>query len=111
MFSDTSADFSVVSVQQAVELHLPLAKTRMRIKPCSAKKRTRCIGIYVVNGDVQPLLSRLAADDLGMISFHGDRNIHRAEVDDPINQVSGIYVPICYLRDGENERSCSQISC
>ena len=87
MFADTGADISVMSKEMADELNLPLAKTDMRIKPYGMKRRIRCcgfyvgpvmygdkmanVGIYVVKGDVEALLSGPASEALGIISFNG----------------------------------------
>ena len=103
MFADTGADISILSKRTAEELQLPLTKTRMKIKPYGMKKRIRCVGyyvgpircgdeianvgIYVVNGDVEPLLSGAASEALGIISFNGDASVRKSEVTDPINQV------------------------
>ena len=101
MFADTGADISVMSKEMADELKLPLAKTDMRIKPYGMKRRIRCcgfyvgpvmygdkvanVGIYVVKGDVEALLSGPASEALGIISFNG--GARRCTVDDPVNQV------------------------
>ena len=77
MFADTGADISVIPRSLAHELDLPLVKTKMRIKPYGAKKRIRCVGyyvgpvrydneianvgIYVVKGDLEALLSGAAS--------------------------------------------------
>ena len=104
MFADTGADISVIPKSLAQELDLPLVKTKMRIKPYGAKKRIRCVGyyvgpvryeneianvgIYVVKGDVESLLSGAASEALGVISFNGDKHIRRtAEEQDPVKQV------------------------
>ena len=76
MFADTVADISVMSKKMADDLDLPLTKTRMKIKPYGMKKKIRCcglyvgpvmygdkmanVGIYVVKGDVEALLSGAA---------------------------------------------------
>ena len=104
MFADTDADISVMSKSMSDELGLPLTKTRMRIKPYGQKKRIQCVGfyvgpvrykdeivnvgIYVVKGEVEALLSGSASEALGIISFHGDGEVRRTSVaDDPANQV------------------------
>ena len=108
MFADTGADISVISVSLANELALPLLKTKMRIKPYGATKRIKCvgyyvrpvrykdeianIGIYVVKGNVEPLLSGAASEALGVISFHGSTDVRRTEEcdeeeKDPVKQV------------------------
>ena len=104
MFADTGADISILSKQTADDLNLPLTKTKMKIKPYGMKKRIKCVGyyvgpvrcgeeianvgIYVVNGDVEPLLSGAASEALGVISFHGEKaEIRRSDATDPKNQV------------------------
>ena len=103
MFADTGADISVISKSLSDELGLPLTKTPMRIKPYGQKRRIRCVGmyvgpvryddeianvgIYVVKGEVEALLSGAASEALGIISFHGDREVRRSMADDPANQV------------------------
>ena len=104
MFADTGADISVIPKRLAKELDLPLVKTRMRIKPYGSKKKIRCVGyyvgpvrfgdefanvgIYVVNGEVEPLLSGAASEALGILTFHGDCNVRRVPAaDDPTSQV------------------------
>ena len=101
MFADTGADISVMSKRMADELELPLTRTDMRIKPYGMKKRIKCyglyvgpvmygdqmanVGIYVVKGDVEALLSGAASEALGIISFNG--NVRSCTVDDPVSQV------------------------
>ena len=105
MFADTGADISVIPKSLADELNLPLVKTKMRIKPYGAKKRIRCVGyyvgpvrynseitnvgMYVVNAEVEALLSGAASEALGIISFHGsqDQDVRRTDLDDARKQV------------------------
>ena len=101
MFADTGADISIMSKKMADKLNLPLTRTRMKIKPYGMKKKIRCyglyvgpimyedkianVGIYVVKGNVEALLSGAASESLGIISFNGETR--RCTVDDPVNQV------------------------
>ena len=73
VFADTGADVSVISVSLVAELKLPLAKTRVQIKPYGTNKPLRAVGyyvgpirykdivanvgMYVVKGEVETLLS------------------------------------------------------
>jgi len=96
MYADTGADISVMSKRQSQELQLDLVKTKMRIKPYGMKRRIKCtgyyvgpamhgkeianIGVYIVNSDVEALLSGPAAEALGILTFHGDTpNVRRCD--------------------------------
>ena len=97
VFADTGADISVISKKLASSLGLPLVKTDMRIKPYGLKKRIKCtgyyvgpvmydgtianLGIYVVNRDVEPLLSGYASEALGIITFNGSQ-VRRSEANE-----------------------------
>ena len=85
--SNGGVDISVISKQLAMELELPLSRTRMQIKPYGMNKRIKCIGyyvgpimhkesvanvgVYVVKDNVEALLSGATSQALGIISFHG----------------------------------------
>ena len=87
VFADTGADVSVVSFALATKLGLPLVKTKTRIRPYGAKECLKSLGYYmgpvmykdvvvnvgmhVVDGDVEALLSGRAAEALGILTFHG----------------------------------------
>ena len=105
MFADTGADISVVPKSLADELELPLVRTKMRIKPYGMQKRIRCVGyyvgpvmyegevanvgLYVVKGEVEPLLSGAASEALGIISFNGtkDAGVRRCSAEtDPVKK-------------------------
>ena len=118
MFADTGADISVIPKSLADQLNLPLAKTKMRIKPYGSKKRIRCVGyyvgpvrfeeeianvgIYVVKGNVEALLSGAASEALGIISFHGTNHIRRTvEEDDSVKQVYMKQFPSLFLGVGK----------
>ena len=125
MFADTGADVSVIPKTLADQLSLQLVKTKMRIKPYGSKKRIRCVGyyvgpvrfedkianvgIYVVKGNMEALLSGAASEALGIISFHG-KNIRRTI--DPEDPKEGIYVSVSFLVlwGGKNEQCKSEIS-
>ena len=119
MFADTGADISVMGKSLADELELPLVKTKMRIKPYGAKKRIRCVGyyvgpvrykeeivnvgIYVVKGNVEALLSGAASEALGVISFHGGADVRRTQPEldaeeDPVKQVYTVLSFLLYSR-------------
>ena len=104
MFADTGADISVIPKTLADELDLDLVKTKMRIKPYGSRRRIRCVGyyvgpvrygeeianvgLYVVKGDAEALLSGSASEALGIISFHGNQHVRRTEeAECPIQQV------------------------
>ena len=94
-FADTGADVSVMSKRQAKELGLKLCKTKMKIRPYGAKS-VRCKGcfigavmhgdqvvntcIYVVDQDVETLLSGRVSEGLGIIEFR-PHAIRRAATD------------------------------
>ena len=86
-YADTGSDLNITSKKMAKQLGLKLEKTRMSIRPYGSKKmkckgyavatvmygdRVANIGIYVVNKDVETLLSGPVAEELGIISFNGD---------------------------------------
>ena len=86
-FADTGSDICITSKKKSKELGLKLQKTRMSILPYGSKKmkcvgyavatvmygdRVANIGIYVINKDVETLLSGPVAEELGIISFNGD---------------------------------------
>ena len=106
MFADTGADISVIPKQLSDDLQLPLVKTKMRIKPYGMKRRIRCVGyyvgpimygeevanvgLYVVKGDVEPLLSGAASEALGIISFNGSNSADIRQCvaeEDPVKEV------------------------
>ena len=120
MFADTGADISIISKSLADDLGLPLLKTKMRIKPYGSKKRIRCvgyyvgpvrykdeianIGIYVVKGNVEALLSGAASEALGVISFHGSPEVRRTETEgekDPVKQVYTSQLPSLFCGVGK----------
>ena len=119
MFADTGADVSVIPKSLADQLDLSLVKTKMRIKPYGSKKRIRCVGyyvgpirygeeianvgMYVVKGNVEPLLSGPASEALGVISFHGDIGVRRSGSDevDPAIQVYMIKYPSIFTGVGK----------
>ena len=84
MFADTGADISV-SKDLVDELKLPLQRSSMKIRPYGARPM-KCFGyyvgtvtfdnqvanirIYVVDKDVESLLSGYAAEALGIITLN-----------------------------------------
>ena len=95
VFADTGADITVMSAKVARGIGLELDKTRMKIRPYGSKA-LKCIGkyvgtvtygegvanaiIYVVNSQVETLLSGPLCEELGILSFHGN-NIRKAEAE------------------------------
>ena len=87
-FADTGADICIMSKKNAKQLGLKMKKTKMSIRPYGSKKM-KCIGydivtvmykdsvanigIYVLNKNVETLLSGPVAEELGIISFNGDQ--------------------------------------
>ena len=84
MFADTGADISVISKDLADELKLPLQRSRI-IRPYGSRpmkcfwyyvgavmfdNQVANIRIYVVDKDVEPLLSGYAAKALGIITLN-----------------------------------------
>ena len=85
MFADTGADISVISKGLADKLQLPLQSSRMKIRPYGSQPM-KCLGyyvgavmfdnrvanirIYVVDKEVEPLLSGYAAEALGIITLN-----------------------------------------
>ena len=83
-FADTGADICVMSKKTAKECNLPLSKTKVKIRPFGSKSM-RCRGcytgtvmcgtnvanacIYIVDQDVETLLSGPLSEELGIISF------------------------------------------
>ena len=59
------------------------------VGPARYHKEIANVGIYVVKGEVEALLSGAASEALGIISFHGESNIRRAPAEgiDPADQV------------------------
>ena len=92
MFADTGADISVMPLKKAKELGLALNKTKMKIRPYGAKP-VQCVGfyigpamyqdsvtnirIYVVDKNVECLLSGRASEALNIIKFIPDATIRR----------------------------------
>ena len=97
VFVDTGAVISVIPLSMATKLGLLLSKTKMCIKPYGSKTM-KCVsyymgavmhndtianvGIYVVDKEVETLLSGPACEALGITSFHGENavpppNAHR----------------------------------
>ena len=84
-FADTGADICIMSKKKARKLGLKLQKTKMAIRPYGSKKMKCCgfstvtvmhnervanIALYVINKDVETLLSGAAAEELGIITFN-----------------------------------------
>ena len=85
VFADTGADISVISRKMAKKLSLPLDKTKMKISPYGSKS-VKCTGvyvgtvmygeavtntcIYVVDQDLETLLSGKVSEELGIIEFN-----------------------------------------
>ena len=94
-FADTGADINVMSKRRSKELGLKLCKTKMKIRPYGSKA-VRCKGcyigtvmhgdqvintcIYIVNQEVETLLSGKASEELGIIEFK-PQPVRRAESD------------------------------
>ena len=94
MFADTGADISVMSVKKAEEIGLALNKTKMKIRPYGAKP-IKCKGyyvgpamhgdavtnvrIYVVDKEVETLLSGQASEALGIIKFNKHHAIRQIQ--------------------------------
>ena len=84
-FADTGADVCVMSKANADGLKLPLVNTRERIRPYGSKA-LKCVGlyrgtirygnsvvnesIYIVDGDLETLLSGKICERLGIIKFN-----------------------------------------
>ena len=84
-FADTGADVSVMSLETANELNLPLTKTKLKLRPFGSKS-IRCKGsyigtvmfgnnvanvqFYVVPKPVETLLSGAAAEALGILTLN-----------------------------------------
>ena len=87
MFADTGADVSVMSLKTAKQLQLPLNRTKMKICPYRGKP-TKCKGyyvgpvmygdavtnlrLYVIDKNVETLLSGQASEELGIIKFNNN---------------------------------------
>ena len=85
VLADTGADISVILRKMAEKLSLPLDKTKMKIFPYGSKS-VKCIGIYVgtimygeavtntciyvVDQDLETLLSGTVSEELGSIEFN-----------------------------------------
>ena len=94
-FADTGADVCIMSKKRATSLGLTLLKTKMSIRPYGSKRMKCCgytvatvmykdrvanVSIYVINKEVETLLSGVVAEELGIIIFNGDR--HHKKTDD-----------------------------
>ena len=92
-FADTGADICIMSKKNAEELNLPIKRTRMKIKPYGSK-RVKCCGeyigtimfgenvtnasVYILDQDVETLLSGRVSEDLNIIQFN-DEPIRKVE--------------------------------
>ena len=96
-FADTGADICIMSKRQAKALGLKLMKTKMSIRPYGSRKMKCCgycivtvmygkcvanVGIYIINKDVETLLSGPVAEELGIITFNGDGCVDLSDGDD-----------------------------
>ena len=86
VFTDTGADISVMSFEEAKKLNLPLKRTRAKIRPYGSKT-LKCTGfydgtvmfgetvanarIYVIKKKLETLLSGRLCEELGIIEFNG----------------------------------------
>jgi hypothetical protein len=121
MFADTGADVCVMSLQNAKKLQLPLNRTRMKIRPFGSKS-VKCKGsyigpamygdavanvcIYVVDKNVETLLSGPASEELGIIqlSTRAENNTIRrvdkpAEANHPQNQYPELFTGTGLLKN------------
>ena len=86
-FADTGADICIMSKKKATELSLGMKKTKMTIHPYGSNKMKCCgynvvtvmcddkvanVGMYIINKNVETLLSGRAAEELGIITFNAD---------------------------------------
>ncbi len=82
-FADTGADICIMSKKKAKKIGLKLRKTRTSIRPYGSKKMKCCgysiatvmhkdqvanVGIYIINKNVETLLSGAVAEELGIIT-------------------------------------------
>ena len=86
-FADAGADICIMSKKKATELSLGMKKTKMTIHPYGSNKMKCCgynvvaimygdkvanVGMYIINKNVETLLSGHAAEELGIITFNAD---------------------------------------
>ena len=92
VYADTGADVSIMSYSNAKKLNLPLRKTRMRIRPYGSRPKA-CKGsytgtimhgdavtnatIYVINKEVETLISGAVSEQLGIITFNRESNVSK----------------------------------
>ena len=114
----------MISASLVAELKLPLAKTRVQIKPYGTNKHLRAVGyyvgpirykyivanvgMYVVKGEVETLLSGKASEALRILTFHGEEKenwLRRSTlVEDPegefiMKQYPGVFKGVGKLHD------------
>ena len=95
VFCDTGADVCVMSYKNAQQMGLPLEESKMQIRPYGSKAK-KCKGkfigtvmfgdavtnttIYIIDKDVETLLSGRVCEQLGIITFREDiRNVKAEE--------------------------------
>ena len=108
-YADTGADICMMSKRQAKALGLKLMKTKMTIRPYGSHKMKCCgyavvsvmcgdrvanVGVYVLNKNVETLLSGPVAEELGIITFNGGgavvdedvSHVKKVDVEDPLKE-------------------------
>ena len=92
VFADTGADVCVMSVKNAKKLKLKIQSTDMKIKPYGSSAK-RCLGeyigtimyndavtnvkIYIIENNVETLLSGPVCEDLGILKFEEQAKIRK----------------------------------
>lgn len=120
-FADTGADICMMSKENAKKLDLSIQKTKMKIKPYGSKA-IKCCGqyigtimygdavtnasIYIVDHDVETLLSGRVCEDLNIIQYNPapTRPIHRTTTNSEfVDQYPDVFDGIGTLKDYQVE--------
>ena len=94
IFADTGAEVSIMGYKTAKKLKLPILPTNMRIKPYGSSSKS-CLGvyigtimhkeavvnaeIYIIDKNVETLLSGPVCEELGILQFSRETLVNRVE--------------------------------